>query len=55
MGLQWANAIALFVNVYGNGYKNVFLRNGLNITWSVVSAKSREVDTVALDAAGSIR
>lgn len=23
----------LFVNVYGDGYKNVFLKNGKQITW----------------------
>ena len=34
---QWANAIMLFVNVYGGlgegGYKNVFLNKGKQITW----------------------
>eukprot|EP00040_Diaphanoeca_grandis_P023974 m.131130 g.131130 ORF g.131130 m.131130 type:complete len:303 (-) comp29523_c1_seq1:331-1239(-) len=30
---EWSNAIALFVNVYGDGYKNVLLENGSSITW----------------------
>lgn len=30
---EWSNAVALFVNVYGDGYKNVFLKGGKNITW----------------------
>jgi hypothetical protein len=32
-GIQkWRNCIQLFVNVYGNGYKNVFLNGGKQIT-----------------------
>ena len=30
---EWRNAICLFVNVYGDGYKNVFLDGGRAITW----------------------
>ena len=30
---EWKNSICLFVNVYGEGYKNVFLENGRFITW----------------------
>ena len=30
---EWQNAICLFVNVYGDGYKNVFLHAGEEITW----------------------
>jgi hypothetical protein len=30
---EWKNSICLFVNVYGDGYKNVFLENGRFITW----------------------
>eukprot|EP00038_Savillea_parva_P011481 m.197838 g.197838 ORF g.197838 m.197838 type:complete len:320 (-) comp20244_c0_seq1:87-1046(-) len=30
---EWANAVALFVNIYGDGYKNVFLKGGREITW----------------------
>ena len=30
---QWKNAIMLFVNVYGDSYKNVFLNGGKQITW----------------------
>ena len=30
---EWLNAVCLFVNVYGEGYKNVFLHNGQQITW----------------------
>ena len=30
---EWKNAICLFVNVYGEGYKNVFLEGGRFITW----------------------
>ena len=29
---EWKNSICLFVNVYGEGYKNVFLENGRFIT-----------------------
>ena len=38
-GIQkWKNCIQLFVNVYGNGYKNVFLNGGRQITVSPVSS-----------------
>ena len=30
---EWRNAICLFVNVYGDCYKNVFLDGGRAITW----------------------
>ena len=30
---EWRNAVLLFVNVYGDGYKNVFLDGGRAITW----------------------
>eukprot|EP00041_Stephanoeca_diplocostata_P003463 m.34866 g.34866 ORF g.34866 m.34866 type:complete len:308 (+) comp14336_c0_seq2:188-1111(+) len=30
---EWVNAVALFVNIYGSGYKNVFLEQGRKITW----------------------
>ena len=30
---EWKNAVCLFVNVYGDGYKNVFLEGGRFITW----------------------
>ena len=30
---EWRNAILLFVNVFGDGYKNVFLDEGRAITW----------------------
>lgn len=30
---EWKNAVALFVNIYGDGYKNVFLKGGREITW----------------------
>ena len=40
-GIQkWKNCIQLFVNVYGNGYKNVFLNGGRQITVSPVSSSS---------------
>ena len=33
-GIQaFANCVCLFVNVYGEGYKNAFLNNGNEITW----------------------
>ena len=36
-GIQkWKNCIQLFVNVYGNGYKNVFLNGGKQITVSLI-------------------
>ena len=38
-GIQkWKNCIQLFVNVYGDGYKNVFLNGGRQITVSPVSS-----------------
>jgi hypothetical protein len=30
---EWVNCVALFVNVYGEGYKNAFLNAGEEITW----------------------
>ena len=30
---EWRNAIMLFVNVYGDGYKNSFVGGGVEITW----------------------
>lgn len=30
---EWKNAIMLFINVYGEGYKNVFLEEGKQVTW----------------------
>ena len=30
---EWRNAVMLFVNVYGEGYKNAFLRDGEEVTW----------------------
>jgi len=30
---EWNNAVMLFVNVYGDEYKNVFLEDGRQITW----------------------
>lgn len=30
---EWHNCIYLFVNVYGDGYKNVLLKEGQEITW----------------------
>ncbi|KAJ8607607.1 hypothetical protein CTAYLR_005761 [Chrysophaeum taylorii] len=30
---EWRNAVMLFVNVYGEGYKNVLLNEGREITW----------------------
>lgn len=30
---EWRNAVLLFVNVYGDSYKNVFLDGGRAITW----------------------
>lgn len=30
---EWKNAVALFVNIYGESYKNVFLEKGQQITW----------------------
>ena len=30
---EWRNAVMLFVNVYGDEYKNVFLHGGRQITW----------------------
>jgi hypothetical protein len=30
---EWENSVALFINVYGEGYKNAFLNGGEEITW----------------------
>lgn len=30
---EWRNAVVLFVNVYGEGYKNSFVGGGTEITW----------------------
>jgi hypothetical protein len=30
---EWQNAVCLFINVYGDGYKNVFLDKGKEVTW----------------------
>jgi len=30
---EWKNAVMLFVNVYGEGYKNSFVAGGTEITW----------------------
>ena len=30
---EWRNCVMLFVNVYGEGYKNSFVRGGEEITW----------------------
>lgn len=30
---EWQNAVCLFINVYGDGYKNVFLDEGREVTW----------------------
>jgi hypothetical protein len=30
---EWENAICLFINVYGDGYKNAFLDKGKEVTW----------------------
>ena len=30
---EWKNAVCLFINVYGDGYKNVFLEQGRFVTW----------------------
>ena len=30
---EWKNAVMLFINVYGDGYKNVFLEGGKQVTW----------------------
>jgi hypothetical protein len=30
---EWENCVALFINVYGEGYKNAFLSGGREVTW----------------------
>lgn len=30
---EWQNAVCLFINVYGDGYKNAFLDKGKEVTW----------------------
>ena len=30
---EFKDAVCLFINVYGDGYKNVFLNDGLEVTW----------------------
>jgi len=37
---EWKNCIFLFVNVYGDDYKNVFLDGGRRITWFAQSRQN---------------
>mmetsp|Transcript_18029 Transcript_18029/g.22180 ORF Transcript_18029/g.22180 Transcript_18029/m.22180 type:complete len:293 (-) Transcript_18029:1386-2264(-) len=43
---EWKNCIFLFVNVYGDDYKNVFLDGGRRITWFAQSRQNEETPVV---------
>ena len=41
---EWQNCIFVFVNVYGDDYKNVFLNDGERITWFAQPRQSEGKD-----------
>ena len=43
---EWKNAIVLFVNIFGDGYKNIFLRGGRQITWFAQARQSEETPVI---------
>ena len=43
---EWKNSVALFVNVYGTGYKNVFLNGGNEITWFAQSRQTEHTPVI---------
>jgi len=44
---EWKNATVLFVNIYGDSYKNVFLHKGEQITWFAQARQTEETPMIA--------
>jgi len=44
--LEWKNAIVLWVNIYGDSYKNLFLENGRQLTWFGQSRQTEETPVI---------